>query len=174
MFVAPQSIWFRILDRKKHFNTKTKKIQNKKNWFSIMLIFYPFIFSYNSETSSKQEIIFFISLFLLHFTGASRQALAGRYQHHDRQDAGAQHHGENRLLLWRGKVVFGPPILNPQNRQLLVLIGKWYLNNSKTQNKPNYFREFIALVKEYLILQYMWTSNNKAVEQWVAKFWTVT
>ena len=41
----------------------------------------------------------------------------------------------------------------------LILIGKWYLNNSKTNNKNIYFIDFITLIKAKIeILKYIHAS----------------
>ena len=49
------------------------------------------------------------------------------------------------------EVVFGLPTYNNPDLKIikcLILIGKWYLNNSKTNNKPIYFIEFITLERK--------------------------
>ena len=75
------------------------------------------------------------------------------------------------------EVIFGIPIYNNSDFKIinfLILIGKWYLNSMKTQNKLIYFIEFIALIKEKAeILRYICISNNEEVEEWVANLWAV-
>ena len=49
------------------------------------------------------------------------------------------------------EVILGIPIYNNSDFKIinfLILIGKLYLNNKKTQNKLIYFIEFITLIKE--------------------------
>ena len=75
------------------------------------------------------------------------------------------------------EVLFGLPTYNNQDFKLinfLILIGKWYLNNSKTQGKPIFFFVFIILIKEKTeILKHINTFNNQEVESWVTDLWTV-
>ena len=49
------------------------------------------------------------------------------------------------------EIIFGlPTFKNPDLKLInfLILIGKWYLNNSKTQIKSIYLFNFISLIKE--------------------------
>ena len=77
------------------------------------------------------------------------------------------------------EVLFGLPTNNNPDLKLihfLILIGKWYLNNSKTQNKPIYLFDFISLIKEkteILRSVYVNIMNNEEVELWVADLWAV-
>ena len=75
------------------------------------------------------------------------------------------------------EVLFGIPSNNNPDLKIinfLILIGKWYLNNSKTQNKPIYFFDFIALIKEKTeILRNVNLINNEEVDLWVADLWVV-
>ena len=62
------------------------------------------------------------------------------------------------------------PDLNITN--FLIIIGKWFLNNSKTQNKPSYFLDFISLIKDKIeILKTISAFNNEDVEPWVDDLW---
>ena len=48
------------------------------------------------------------------------------------------------------EVLFGLPAHNNSDLKLTnfsILIGKWFLNNAKTQNKTLYFLDFINLIK---------------------------
>ena len=76
------------------------------------------------------------------------------------------------------EVIFGiPTYKNPDLKiiNFLILIGKWYLNNSKTKNKNIYFIDFIALIKAKIeIIKYIHASNNEEVDQWVADLWAAT
>ena len=73
------------------------------------------------------------------------------------------------------EVLFGPPTHNNSDLKLtnfLILIGKWFLNNTKTQNKPLYFLDFISLIKEKIeILKTISVLNNENVETWVDDLW---
>ena len=75
------------------------------------------------------------------------------------------------------EVLFGLPTNNNPDLKLtnfLILIGKWYLNNSKTQNKPIYFLDFITLIKDKTeVLRRINKMNNEEVESWVADLWAV-
>ena len=69
------------------------------------------------------------------------------------------------------EVLFGLPTHNNSDLKLtnlLILIGKWFLNNTKMQNKPLYFLDFINLIKEKIeILKTISVLNNEDVETWV-------
>ena len=69
------------------------------------------------------------------------------------------------------EVVFGIPTYNNPDLKIinfLILIGKWYLYNSKTKNQNIYFIDFIALIKAKIaILKYIHASNNEEADQWV-------
>ena len=56
----------------------------------------------------------------------------------------------NQVKSWMINNLDLPTYKNPDLKiiNFIVLIGKWYLNNSKTQNKPIYFFDFISLDKE--------------------------
>ena len=73
------------------------------------------------------------------------------------------------------EVLFGLPTHNNSDLKLtnfLILIGKWFLNNCKTQNKPLYFLDFISLIKDKIeILKTISISNNENVETWVDDLW---
>ena len=75
------------------------------------------------------------------------------------------------------EVLFGIPSNNNPDLKIinfLILIGKWYLNNSKTQNKPIFFFDFISLIKEKTeILRNVNLINNEEVDLWVADLWVV-
>ena len=75
------------------------------------------------------------------------------------------------------EVLFGIPSNNNPDLKIinfLILIGKWYLNNSKTQNKPIFFFDFISLIKEKTeILRNVNIINNEEVDLWVADLWVV-
>ena len=75
------------------------------------------------------------------------------------------------------EVLFGLPAYNSPDLKLinfLILIGKWYLNHSKTQNKTIYFLDFISLIKEKTeILRNISILNNEEVVSWVSDLWVV-
>ena len=66
------------------------------------------------------------------------------------------------------EIIFGHPAYNNPDLKLinfLILIDKWYLNHSKTQNKSFYFLDFISLIKEKTeILRNINIINNEEVE----------
>ena len=76
------------------------------------------------------------------------------------------------------EVIFGIPTNNNSYLKIinfLILIGKWYLNNSKTNNKNIYFIDFITLIKAKIdILKYIHASKNEEADQWVTDLWAAT
>ena len=75
------------------------------------------------------------------------------------------------------EIIFGIPAYNNPDLKLInfvILIGKWYLNHSKTQNKSIYFLDFISLIKEKTeILRNISIINNEEVDSWVSDLWVV-
>ena len=63
------------------------------------------------------------------------------------------------------EVLFGLPTNQDlKSINFSILIGKWYLNNSKTQNKPIYSFDLISLIKEKTkILRSVNIINNEDV-----------
>ena len=54
-----------------------------------------------------------------------------------------------------GKVLFGFQTHSVPDTELLnflILMGKWYINHSKTKEKQIYFFEFLSLIREKLEL----------------------
>ncbi len=58
---------------------------------------------------------------------------------------------ESHFRLTLCDVLFGIPIKNDTNIQILnflILISKWYINNTKTKKEPLYFFDLLALIRE--------------------------
>ena len=71
------------------------------------------------------------------------------------------------------EVMFKLPTYNNPDLNLtnfLIIIGKWFLNSAKTQNKPYFFLDFINLIKDKIeILITISALNNEDVDDlWAA------
>jgi len=77
---------------------------------------------------------------------------------------------EIKYLLTECEVIFGIPFTNSPDLKLinfLIILSKWYINNTKTNNKPLYFIELITVIREKItLINYLNKSNSIENEDW--------
>ena len=69
------------------------------------------------------------------------------------------------------EVLFGIPITNYDDTRLLnvlILIGKWFINKNKIKQTPLYFIEYIQILKDKVnTVTYIQRSEGLGVEPWL-------
>ena len=68
------------------------------------------------------------------------------------------------------EVLFGIPFLNSSELELinfLLILTKWYINNTKINNRPLYFIELVSIIKDKIMLIYRINNiNSRANTDW--------